>query len=165
MRALHQNLVDALELRAKGLSGLGDELARQGALKDTTGTTAKLTAQAELLTASDVVWEQLYRIPATLELQDQGVKGVVIPGSQFVSNPDLVSARSFNILLTTRLGGASTGGTPTGKHGDGLVSRARDAAGHGPLDERPDDGHVSSDLALRGRRSRTPATSRRSTFP
>ena len=40
----------------------------------------------------------------------------------FVPNTDLVSARSFGILLSTRLGGASTGGTPSGKHGDGLVS-------------------------------------------
>jgi len=148
LRALHQNLVDALELRAKGLSGLGDELARQGALKDTTGTTARLTAQAELLSASDVVWEQLYRIPATLELQDQGVKGVVIPGSQFVSNPDLVSARSFNILLTTRLGGASTGGTPTGKHGDGLLSVRATPHGTDLSTSGPTTVTVSSDLAF-----------------
>ena len=80
-----------------------------------------LTAQGQLLTASDVVWNQLYRLPATAEMKAQGVTGVVIPPSQFVSNIDLVSARSFGLLLT-RLGGASTGGTPSGKHGDQLIS-------------------------------------------
>jgi hypothetical protein len=121
LRAVHLNLVNAIELRAKALSGLGDALARSTALKDQTGTAAKLTAQAQLLTASDVVWEQLYRSPATLQLQNQSVKGVVIPSSQFVTNSDLVSSRSFTLLLQ-RLGGAATGGTPSGKHGDGLVS-------------------------------------------
>ena len=121
LRALQLNLVNAIELRAKALSGLGDILARPNALKNKTDTSAKLTAQGQLLTASDVVWEQLYTTPATLQLQNQGVKGVVIPSSHFVTNSDLVSSRSFTLLLD-RLGGASTGGTPSGKHGDGVVS-------------------------------------------
>jgi hypothetical protein len=45
----------------------------------------------------------------------------VIPTSQFVPNSDVVSARAFSILVT-RLTGASTGGTPGGKHGDALVA-------------------------------------------
>ncbi|HEY5058982.1 MAG TPA: hypothetical protein VII51_08175 [Gaiellaceae bacterium] len=125
LRSIHQRLVDAIELRAKGLAGLGDALAQGSSAKktvaETTAETTALTAQAQLLTASDVVWDQLYRLPATQEMKAQNVTGVVIPESHFVSNPDLVSARSFGLLLQ-RLGGASTGGTPSGKHGDGLVS-------------------------------------------
>jgi hypothetical protein len=68
LRALHLNLVNAIELRAKALSGLGDTLASASAVKNKTPTGAKLTAQGQLLTASDVVWEQLYRAPATLQL-------------------------------------------------------------------------------------------------
>lgn len=121
LRAVHQSLVDAIELRAKGLAGLGDVLARAGTAKNQAATAAKLTAQGSLLTASDVVWEQLYRAPATQQLQQHGVTGVVIPSSQFVSNTDVVGARSFTLLMA-RLGGASTGGTPSGKHGDGIIS-------------------------------------------
>jgi hypothetical protein len=123
LRALHQNLIDAIELRAKGLAGLGDTLAQAGTIttKNATATGDALTKQGELLTASDVVWEQLYRLPATQTLTDRGIKGVVIPPSQFVPNSDVVSARAFSILVT-RLTGASTGGTPGGKHGDQLVS-------------------------------------------
>jgi hypothetical protein len=86
-------------------------------------TTARLTREAALLSASDVVWQQLYQQPATEQLQSQGVKGVVIPSSQFISNPDTVSARAFTVVLA-RLGGTSspsTTGTASGKHGDQLV--------------------------------------------
>ena len=121
LRAIHQNLIDAIELRYKGLTGLGDTMATLTA-KNQTATIAKLASAGQLLTASDVVWEQLYRIPATQQLTDQGVKGVVIPASRFLSNSDFVSARSFNVLLGTTFGGASTGGTPSGKHGDALIS-------------------------------------------
>ena len=123
LRAVHQNLIDAIELRAKGLAGLGDALAAAGTIttKNATATSDSLTKKGELLTASDVVWEQLYRTPATQTLTDRGITGVVIPSSQFVPNTDVVSARAFSILVT-RLTGASTGGTPSGKHGDALVS-------------------------------------------
>jgi hypothetical protein len=124
MRAIHQQLVDALELRAKGLAGLSEAVATSTGAKTTAAVTAAtdaLTSQGQLLTASDVVWDQLYRLPATQELKARGVTGVVIPESHFVSNSDIVSARSFGLLLQ-RLSGASTGGTPSGKHGDGLVS-------------------------------------------
>jgi len=120
LRAIHTHLLDAIELRAKGLAGIGDTLAQAASKKGAGDTVTALTAQGNLLAASDVVWEQLYRLPATAELKRQSVTGVVIPQSQFVPNTDLVSARAFTIL-EQRLSGASTGGTPTGKHGDGIV--------------------------------------------
>ena len=120
LREIHQRLVDAVQLRYEGFSQLGDALASADLKKTSAGVADQLTQQAELLTASDVVWEQLYRNPATQRLVEQGVKGIAIPKSQVVPNPDLVSSRSF-ALLVQRLGGASTGGTATGKHGDGIV--------------------------------------------
>jgi hypothetical protein len=121
LRTIHQHLIDAIQLRAQGLADLGDTLTQSTAGKNQPDTAAKLTAAGELLTASDVVWAQLYLTPATQQLKNQGVTGVVIPSSVFLANTDFVSARAFGILLT-RLSGASTGGTPSGKHGDALVS-------------------------------------------
>jgi hypothetical protein len=121
LRTIHQNLVDSIELRAKGLAGLADALANVDVKKSTTGVADALTKQGALLAASDVVWEQLYQSPATQQMKDLGVTGVAIPASQFVPNTDIVSARSFS-LLVQRLSGASVSGTPTGKHGDALVS-------------------------------------------
>jgi hypothetical protein len=121
LRQIHQQAVDALELRAKGLAGLGDALSRTASAKDASTAAATLAAQAQLLVASDVVWDELYRIPATLQLKAQGITGVVIPDSNFITNSDLVSTRSFTLLFQ-RLHGASVGGTPSGKHGDSLLS-------------------------------------------
>jgi hypothetical protein len=121
-RSIHQNLVDALELRAKGLAALGDAVSQITAKEDVTTAAARLNDRAQLLIASDVVWDQLYRLPASQELTTRGITGVVIPESRFITNPELVSARAFGILVPQIRGGASTGGTPTGKHGDALVS-------------------------------------------
>jgi hypothetical protein len=121
LRTIHQNLVDSIELRAKGLAGLADALANVDVKKTTTGVADALTKQGALLAASDVVWEELYQIPATQRMKDEGVTGVVIQSSQFVPNTDIVSPRSFS-LLVQRLSGASVSGTPSGKHGDALVS-------------------------------------------
>jgi hypothetical protein len=131
LRAIHQRLIDALELRAKGLAGLGNELAQappKPNAQQTADETNALTAQGELLTASDVVWDELYRLPAKQQLQSEGVTGVIVPESHFVSTPELLSARSFGLLLQ-RLGAATTSGssssgsgTTTGPHGDALLS-------------------------------------------
>ena len=121
LRDVHQQLVDAIELRAKGLAGLADAVGQASSAKNSSSAAERLTQQAQLLTASDIVWDQLYRIPATEQMKAHGVTGVVVPASRLVSNADLVSARSFGLLLQ-RLKGASTGGTPSGKHGDGIVS-------------------------------------------
>jgi hypothetical protein len=123
LRRIHQHLVDALELRAKGLASLGDALSQTANAKDASTAAAALTAKAQLLSASDVVWDELYKLPASQQLVTLGITGVVIPESHFVTNTDLVGARSLGLLFG-RLHPASTGGTPTGKHGDGLVSVA-----------------------------------------
>lgn len=121
LRDEHARLLDAIELRAKGLAGLGDVLAQAGATKNSSNTANQLTEQATLLSASDVVWEQLFELPATQELKDQGVTGVQMPKSKFISNSEFLSARAFGILMQ-RLSGASTGGvTPSGLHGSSLV--------------------------------------------
>jgi len=120
LRALHQQVLDTLQLRALGLAGLANELAQTN-VKDAATAAVQLAAQAEILTASDIVWLDLYRLPATQMLQELGITGVVVPTSQFVTNPDLVSMRAFEVVYQ-RLKPASTGGTPGGLHGDNLVA-------------------------------------------
>ncbi len=67
------------------------------------------------------MWVELYRLPVTQTLKELGITGVVAPTSQFVTNPDLVSMRAFEVVYQ-RLKPASTGGTPGGLHGDNLVA-------------------------------------------
>jgi hypothetical protein len=146
LRQVHQQLIDAIELRAKGLAALGDVLA-QWTSKNTSTTIDALAAQAELLTASDVVWEQLYRLPATQELKTEGVTGVVIPASSFVPNTELISARSFGVLLNN-MKGASTGGTPSGLHGSQLISVVANPGGTALTTATATTVKVSADLAF-----------------
>jgi len=147
LRAIHQNLINAVALRAKGLAGLANAFASPAAMRDATTAAQALTAQAALLQASDVVWEQLYRQPAIQQLKSVGVTGVVVPSSVFISNPDLVSARAFTIVYNT-LHGASTGGTPSGKHGDQIVSTRAIPQGVDLSTTSPTTVKVSSDLAF-----------------
>ena len=71
LRAIHQNLVNAIELRAKGLAGLANAFSSPGAMKDATTAAEALTAQAALLNASDVVWDQLFRLPANAAAEER----------------------------------------------------------------------------------------------
>jgi murein L,D-transpeptidase YcbB/YkuD len=111
LRSIHQHLLDALELRATGLAGLGDALSQTVNPKNPSVAAQKLTDEAALLTTSDIVWDQLYRAGATEQLQAQRATGLIVPESHFIANTDLVSVRSFGLLLQ-RLHGLSTGSAP-----------------------------------------------------
>ncbi len=151
LRQLHQQLLGALELRAMGLAGLASTLTQTAATKkDTATAAADLTAQAALLSASDVVWADLYRQPATDELKRQGITGVVVPQSQFVTNADLLSNRSFTLILGRLAGatGTSSGGTPSGLHGSSLVGTKAAPQGIALSTTAPTTIKVSADLAF-----------------
>lgn len=121
LREEHQHMVEVLELRASGLSRLADAFTRTARSRDASSAGALLAQQAQLLTASDVNWDVYFREPSLKELQRQGVTGVAVPESEFVVNPDLASASSMSFVVQ-RIRGAATGGTPTGVHGNGIVS-------------------------------------------
>jgi hypothetical protein len=121
LRMEHTHLVETLDLRAKGLSRFADALNRTAGSHNASTSGALLAAQARLLTASDVDWQFFFHDFAVEQLKAQSVTGVNVPQSQFLPNPDLVSASSM-VQLVQSFGGASTGGAPSGKHGDALVS-------------------------------------------
>jgi hypothetical protein len=121
LREEHQHLVEVLELRASGLSRLADAFTRSAGSREASTAGALLAEQALLLLASDVNWNVYFREPALKELQRQGITGVPVPESEFVVNRDLASSRSMTFVVQ-RIRGADTGGTPTGVHGNGIVS-------------------------------------------
>ncbi len=121
LREEHQHLVEVLELRASGLSRLADAFTRTARSRDASSAGALLAEQALLLVASDVNWDVYFREPALKELQRQSVTGVAVPESEFVVNPELASSESMRNVVQ-RIRGAARGGTPTGVHGNGIVS-------------------------------------------
>lgn len=119
LRDENQQVVEALQLRVSGVQGLSNTF-KQTATSKASGDAALLSAQADRLLASDVVWDDLFLDPARNEMKRQGVKGVAPPDSNFVANRDLINEHSMSLVLS-RLRGASTGGTPSGVHGTNVV--------------------------------------------
>jgi len=82
-----------------------------------------LAGQAERLVSGDVVWDDLFKDPAIEELRRQGITGVAVPDSSFISNPDYASTRFWEAILQRLQGSATSGGTTGGGlHGTGLIS-------------------------------------------
>ena len=85
----NEHAIDALQLRVSGLQGMLNVFKSTKTSKDATAAGQLLAEQATRLTASDVVWEDLFRKPATAVLEDEGIEGVSMPESKFVENPQL----------------------------------------------------------------------------
>jgi hypothetical protein len=120
LQAAHQAALATFQLRAIGLTGLANGLT-QASSKDASSVAESLATQSQTLTASDIVWANLFHLPANQTLKSVGVKGVIAPSSQIVPNPEVVSANSFSLVLG-RLKSTGSGGKVTGLHGSELVS-------------------------------------------
>lgn len=121
LREEHQGMLQALRLRVAGLRGLAATFRQTAGSKNVARVGERLALQAQRLVAADVVWDDFFRLPTIAELKREGVTGVAPPDSNFVSNSDFGSPRYW-VPIVERLTGASTGGTPGGLHGSGLVS-------------------------------------------
>jgi hypothetical protein len=118
LQGVHQQVLTTLQLRAIALAGLATALSQAGT-KSTTDVADSLSGQAQTLTASDIVWTNLFKLPATETLSRLGIRGVIAPPSQFVSNPDVISPRSFG-LVYGRLKATTPSGQVSGLHGSAL---------------------------------------------
>jgi CARDB len=119
LRDENQHLVEAFQLRVSGIDGLASTFQKTANSKDTTADSALLAAQAERLSASDVVWDDLFKALAVAQLQHDGVSGVNVPDSHFVASPDLMTAHSMALVLQ-RIRGAATGTPAPGLHGTNI---------------------------------------------
>src|SRR3954471_5718005 len=81
LRDENQHLVEAFQLRVSGIDGLASTFQKTASSKSTTADSVLLAAQAERLTASDVVWDDLFKALAVAQLQHDGVSGVNVPDS------------------------------------------------------------------------------------
>ena len=127
LQAAHQQVLATLQLRAIGLAGLANTLAAAGS-KPASQVANLLAQQAQLLSASDLVWTELFRLPANETLRSQAIKGVIAPPSHIVANPEVISAHAFEQVYS-RLKAANTGGKVTGVHGSELLGTEAVSAG------------------------------------
>jgi hypothetical protein len=112
--------VEALRYRVNGLKGLQSAFKESADETDASIAGEQLLAQTRRLLASDVIWTDSFQEPAEVVLSDEGIEGLDVPSSQFITTDDLVSQSSL-AAIWQRIQGASTGGTPTGLHGSGIA--------------------------------------------
>jgi hypothetical protein len=122
LREIHPAVIQSLQLRVSGLEGLDRALQRTAQTRSAPIAGRTLAGQARRLVASDIVWDDLFKDPARAVLQDQGVRGVQVPDSNFVREPDRIATASAMSSIWRRVRGASTGGSDCSPRGTGLVS-------------------------------------------
>jgi hypothetical protein len=121
LREQHRDAIEALEFRVSGLSRLRAAFGQLSSARNAREAGGNLSAQAQRLLTSDIVWEDLFRQLAVAELRRQDIGGVDVPESEFLTNDDLATQRLMTSVYQ-RIRGAQTGGTPSGLHGTGLVA-------------------------------------------
>ena len=112
--------VESLRYRANGLRGLQGAFKDAANEKDASVVGELLLAQTRRLLASDVIWTDSFQEPAKAVLANEGIEGLDVPSSQFVTTDDLVTQSSL-AAIWQRIQGASTGGTSSGLHGSGIA--------------------------------------------
>jgi hypothetical protein len=147
LRPEHEDLIEALQLRVSGVQGLADTFRKTATSKASTDA-ALLAAPAERLLASDVTWDDLFRGPATTQMKNDNINGVVAPESHFVTNQDLISERSMTLVLQRLRGASTSGGTPTGIHGTNITEVKVEPGGQALSQANENTVTATTDLAF-----------------
>ena len=121
LRSHQQQMIESLLLRESGLRGLADGFARTAEFQNARRAGDVLAEHARRLTASDVVWDDLFKVPAALELERQDVRGVAVPDSNFLEDPQ-TATRQRMAFVWRRLNSATTQPPAGTLRGNGIVS-------------------------------------------
>jgi virulence-associated protein VagC len=121
LREIQPAVIQSLQLRVSGLQGLDRAFEQTAQIRNANTAGRALALQARRLLASDVVWDDLYKDPARAVLAEQDVRGVQVPDSNFLRNPDLATP-SLMASVWQRVRGASSGASQCSPRGTGLVS-------------------------------------------
>jgi hypothetical protein len=119
MHPPNEGAVDSLFLRYNGLVGLRATFQDTADATDAAEAGLLLAAQTQRFQASDIVWSDLFRVPAQAVLDEEGIEGVQVPSSEFLATDDLTTASAL-AAVWQRIQGAADGGTPSGLHGSGI---------------------------------------------
>ena len=121
MVAPNTGAVEALQYRVNGLRGLQNAFAETTDETEASIAGEQLLAQTQRLLASDLIWTDSFQSPAQAVLDEEGIEGLNVPSSEFITAEDLVT-QSDLAAIWQRIQNASTGGTPTGLHGNQISS-------------------------------------------
>jgi hypothetical protein len=99
LREQQESLVNALRLRISGLGGLAQAFSQITAASDATQAGRSLAEQSARFVASDVVYDDFFRIPSQEILRREGITGVDVPASAFLTTPELATAASWELVV------------------------------------------------------------------
>jgi hypothetical protein len=116
--AQQEELVETMQLRVNGLDGLGQAFARVAQVQDQEEAGRLLAQQYDRLLASDVVYDDNFKVPAERVLNEQDVTDVVVSDSNFVRNLELASPGAWELIVRRLTTSPEAGGL----HGNGIVS-------------------------------------------
>jgi hypothetical protein len=110
LREQQESLVEAMLLRQSGLSGLAAGFSGISDAEAAGPVGTDLARQSMRLVASDILYEDFFRARAQEVMDGQGVTGVAVPESTFVSNLELASAESWGLVVERLLRPPAEGG-------------------------------------------------------
>ena len=113
-----EELVETMQLRVNGLDGLAQAFARVAQVEDQEEAGRLLAQQYDRLLASDVVYDDNFKVPAERVLNEQDVTDVVVSDSNFVRNLELASPGAWELIVRRLTTSPEAGGL----HGNGIVS-------------------------------------------
>lgn len=147
LREQHGEAVEALQFRASGLRQLQDAFQRATNVDQATEIGGLLASPMRRLMASDIVWDDQFVASSQAVMEQEGIRGVEVPDSNFLTNFELASEEALNEVFE-RVAGAQQDGQPTGLHGNALVSVK--AVPSGEVLQREQDNFIvaTADLAF-----------------
>ena len=120
---LHHDLVEALQLRVDGLKGLASDLRAGAGSTKVAETATNLASQTQLLVASDILWQNRWRVPVVHTMRVDGITGLTVPVSRFLQEQGVDSSAFWTPVVERLNGNTTSGGNTSGRAvGTKLVS-------------------------------------------
>ncbi len=113
--AQHRSLVESLELRFEGLTGLADALRAGAGSTKVAETATALASQTQLLVASDVLWKAKFEDPTRTVMKQQNIPELTVPSSQFLQEQGVDSSAFWTPVVERLNGNSTSGGNTSGK--------------------------------------------------
>ena len=166
LREANQQLIEALQLRVSGLRGLADAFQSTAKTTDADKAGTVLAEQAKRLLASDVVWDDLFKTPATQILDEQGI--TASPSRSRTSSANAGPRERGDVRRDRQAAATARRRRPApsgGLHGTGIVSVTALPQGLVLSRVERQQGRRHDEPRVRGRGARTPATTSRRKIP
>ncbi|HEY5478149.1 MAG TPA: hypothetical protein VIJ84_00885 [Gaiellaceae bacterium] len=124
LRQQNAQMIEALQLRRNGLSGLLAVFKKTASKKGSTEATksgALLSAQMLRCVAGDVIWQDMFATASQNVMKRQGISGVSPPDSVFVSDPERATINSMTNVWQTFHGVQTNNQTSGTVHGTNIA--------------------------------------------